>query len=272
VGFGVVLQGRVDFAIGGRTQHVDAGPGPAARHNEDCFAINLLKPTRLERRLHKGAFVRKVNINVAHAWLEAHLADHAEDRKVLQFLNRHLAVPRWRAPAALRRPAEQILAPPRYHGALQTLYTESRALEIIAASLQAINRLKHGESAPDVPPNTRHNPSHTSRLREYVETRLLATDIGQTPQNLDAIAGQLGMSVSTLQRLCKSLYGKTLFDYVRQRRLEMARDAIQHRRASIGEAAFIAGYRHSSNFTSAFKRAFGISPGALQSRRAPPTA
>ncbi|MED5433037.1 MAG: helix-turn-helix transcriptional regulator, partial [Pseudomonadota bacterium] len=51
--------------------------------------------------------------------------------------------------------------------------------------------------------------------------------------------------------------------YIRQRRLERAQDLLRRQQLSIGEAAYLAGYRHPSNFITAYKRAFGTTPGEL---------
>lgn len=50
----------------------------------------------------------------------------------------------------------------------------------------------------------------------------------------------------------------------RQRRLELARDALLSRRVSIDDAAGLAGYKHRSNFATTFKRRFGAPPGSLR--------
>lgn len=71
------------------------------------------------------------------------------------------------------------------------------------------------------------------------------------------------MSTSKLQRMFKLYYNSTVMNYIRTLRLIAARDAICQRGATIGEAAFMAGYRHSSNFCLAFKKAFGENPGEI---------
>jgi AraC-like DNA-binding protein len=48
------------------------------------------------------------------------------------------------------------------------------------------------------------------------------------------------------------------------RKLECARDALERGTLSIGEAAFLAGYTSAANFTTAFRRAFGILPRSLR--------
>jgi len=82
-------------------------------------------------------------------------------------------------------------------------------------------------------------------------------------RSLDEIAGALGVSVSTLQRKFKAAYGYTVIDYVRRRRLEIARSALLLDGISIGEAAYLAGYNHPSNFVAAFRKQFDVTPARL---------
>lgn len=51
--------------------------------------------------------------------------------------------------------------------------------------------------------------------------------------------------------------------YIRHRRLNIARQHLERGLVSITEAAYEAGYQHPSNFTNAFKKAFGVPPHAL---------
>lgn len=68
------------------------------------------------------------------------------------------------------------------------------------------------------------------------------------------------MSVSNLQRRFKQSLDMTVSGYIRHRRLEIARQNLEHGLMSITEAAYEAGYHHPSNFTNAFKKVFGVAP------------
>ncbi|MCP1330268.1 AraC family transcriptional regulator [Halomonas sp. R1t4] len=79
------------------------------------------------------------------------------------------------------------------------------------------------------------------------------------PYSLTALAKEAAMSPSSLRQKFRACYGCTLFDYIRQVRLQQGYEALQ-RGASVQQAAHHCGYRHASNFSSAFKRHFGFSP------------
>ena len=88
----------------------------------------------------------------------------------------------------------------------------------------------------------------------YIEINL------DQPLSLESIASKFSMSISNLQRRFKQSYNLTINGYIRYRRLDIARQHLERGLVSITEAAYEAGYQHPSNFTSAFKKAFGVPP------------
>lgn len=79
---------------------------------------------------------------------------------------------------------------------------------------------------------------------------------------LQRLADRAAMSPSTLMRHFKMAYGLAPIDYLRKRRLSLARELLLSGH-SVQQAAHLSGYRHASNFITAFKKNYGISPGAL---------
>lgn len=63
-----------------------------------------------------------------------------------------------------------------------------------------------------------------------------------------------------LKRGFKHRFGTTIFGYLRQVRMEKAREMLKKRDASVIETANAVGYSNPSHFARAFKQAFGINP------------
>ncbi|MBC2605907.1 helix-turn-helix transcriptional regulator [Pelagicoccus albus] len=66
-----------------------------------------------------------------------------------------------------------------------------------------------------------------------------------------------------LKRGFKEHYGTTVFGYLRQIRMERAREMLERRDKSVIEIANSVGYSNPSHFARAFKQAFGMNPSEL---------
>lgn len=90
----------------------------------------------------------------------------------------------------------------------------------------------------------------------------------QSPEQeftLAHLAAQAAMSPSSLRSKFRQAYGCTVFDYLRDCRLELARRYLLEGH-SVQQAAWMSGYQHATNFSTAFRRRYGISPGDLRQR------
>lgn len=265
LGVSVVFEGRLRFRLDDESHLV----GPDSAKRPRCFAINTVRPGTLERYLQRGNRVKKVNISIDPHWLESQLdPESPQDRYLLDFATRHGQVRCFRPSARLVKLAGDLLqSSEKEAGVTAHLNRESLCLAFAAEALRVLgahlsrNRTRESAGEPAAAPAGKS--VRAMRVKKYLETRVLKSD-AKIPVRLPDIARQLGMSTSQMQRVFKSCYGKTVVDYIRLRRLEMAREKLLTSRASIGEVAFSAGYNHTPNFALAFKKNFGISPGALR--------
>ena len=81
---------------------------------------------------------------------------------------------------------------------------------------------------------------------------------------LDAFINALPISPATLQRLVRKAHNCSLAEFIRNKYLDDARQALMFSDRSISDIAFSAGYTHLSNFTAAFRRRFGHPPSQLR--------
>lgn len=95
------------------------------------------------------------------------------------------------------------------------------------------------------------------------------SEIDRNPQgdhSVSTLAQIAGMSISTLKRKFTDLYGLPVGSYLRLVRMEEAKAALETGQMSIAQAAHIAGYQHAGNFSSAFRKCYGILPSELRAR------
>lgn len=138
-------------------------------------------------------------------------------------------------------------------GALRKCYAESRALELLILSFNALMEAEEGSSSPDRGLTKRD-------IERMHEARKVLDDNYITPPTIGVLARHIGVNEAKLMHAFKQLFGQTIFDYTQSLRMDQAKQLLEATELSITEVAFEVGYEYSSNFTTAFKRRFGITP------------
>ena len=97
-----------------------------------------------------------------------------------------------------------------------------------------------------------------ARVIDYVEASL-----GEA-LSVTSLAEIASLSASHFSRAFKATTGETVWVYVQRRRAERAMELLRATRLPIVEIANRCGFAHQGHFTSAFKRHFGVTPGAFR--------
>ncbi|MEO3386837.1 AraC family transcriptional regulator [Mesorhizobium sp. CAU 1741] len=141
------------------------------------------------------------------------------------------------------------LLDPRSGGELAGLRRQARSLEYLAQMLELLADAPHSGSL---------SARETTRVREARE-RLLQ-DL-RTPPDLHALAHAVGLSAWRLNEGFRVLYGTTVFDHLRDARLDIARQMLDGGSTMpLKSIAWQVGYAHPTNFINAYRRRFGVSP------------
>lgn len=235
----IVLQGRLNFCLGSAVYDVDWDRQPG---------VVVLKTSANEvfsRKLCQGRQLAKVNVAVSEHWLRERFASQT----VAALLR----------PEVLNRPADRqlirlatTLMQASLNPAVSPLELEVLALDIVREVLAGLLR----------PQSQALNASGRTADSLMLQVQPMLRRGAELPD----IARALGMSISTLQRKFKAQYGTTVMDYARSQRLELARRALILEGKSVQQAAFLAGYEHTSNFVAAFTKHFAVTPGELIKR------
>lgn len=238
------------------------------QHEPQGVVVNLTKPANFHRLIVVGNSVSKVNIVVKPQWIAARMGDCCSEK---YFTDVHKAFYRLKLSKEIFQLAQTLI-----HTPTPTLFSERVNVESLTHQIisLALSQMPKGE--PKNRPTAEHfavthrisekikGRCHTSSSQQldtkladiisYIETHL-TDELG-----LEKLARKFSMSTSNLQRRFKQSYGLTINGYIRYRRLEIAYQHLERGFVSITEAAYEAGYQHPSNFTNAFKKAFGVPP------------
>lgn len=146
-----------------------------------------------------------------------------------------------------------------YTGPMKKLYLETKAMELIVHKLAQTICEDYGGDRP-----FKLDRQETDRL--FHAREILCRDL-ETPPGLFDLAHAVGTNHCRLNAGFRELYGTTVFDYLRQKRLIEARRLIEEDGLTVTEAALKVGYNSISSFSKAFTQHFGLPPMKLRKRR-----
>lgn len=161
--------------------------------------------------------------------------------------------------AAKRAVVSRILHCP-YHGPLRSLFLEIHVLDFLLA--QIVEFIRQASSRPLA--GTAPNASEIERLE--AARALLLRDL-ENPPGLGELARAAGLGATRLKQGFHRHFGAPVFAYLREFRLERARDLLDTGEYNVTEAALNVGFASISHFCRAFRLRFGISPKQYLLRR-----
>lgn len=139
----------------------------------------------------------------------------------------------------------------KHQGSLKRLYMEGKALEFIALFGEA-------DSYGTIGGNMDLKRDDITKLKQVHE--LVQTHFEQ-PLSIRELAKQVEINEFKLKKGFRELYGMTIFELVRQKRMEKALWYMEVEHLNVGETAVSVGYSNASNFTTNFRKQYGCNPG-----------
>lgn len=248
----VFMEGAVDAFVGDFQIPMPRYDESARRWSPVATVFSQNRIEKFIRHAQRGVRLKKVTISISRDWLFSRLdLSDPEFAKLKEFTESHMAHVSWRPSAQALGLAEQIIAAPSKSPFHHRLYIGARVYGLLDEAFQQLS----GEQQAPVD-KTKSGPER-QRLKS-VEHYLS----GQSGHWVTAeeLSKNCGMSANSLQRLLSRTYGLSTSRFIRRFMLEKAREALERDGLTIAEAAHIAGYSSPANFSTAFKREFGLSP------------
>jgi AraC-like DNA-binding protein len=229
------------------TVAMEGGDDQVWRDDGRFFALTPIeRRVAYDVRAHAGGW-RAVAVRLEEQALELLGVENDLPLAVLEALGRRRGGLAATAPlsAPIRTLAQALLRPP-YGGTMARLYQQAKVLELLAHQFDLLGDMGRAVVEP---------LGHEQRRIREARERLLA-DL-RAPPDLETLAAAVGLPPKRLNRGFRLLYGTTVFDYLRAA-LE-AGSALP-----LKQLAWELGYNQASNFVTAFRRRFGVPPGAYR--------
>jgi AraC-like DNA-binding protein len=223
------------------------------------LAASVREPVVLQSLHRADETIAMTGVILDRDWMDTIVAASTGlDRQSLHaFMDSHLDLKTGKATSAMQEAARRMIATAYCDGPVNALCLEAASLDFVAAMLAPITgKPEDGQ---------RCVTSADRRRLQQLRDRLDSVAPEETV-TLAGLAGEFGYSVSTLCRHFRKVYGVSIARYLAERRLHVAKKALVTGEMTISQAAYVAGYSNSASFSTAFRRAFGISPGRIQQR------
>lgn len=145
----------------------------------------------------------------------------------------------------------------QYQGMTKQLYLEGKILELIAVYFEQLEENKR---------LFQQQIDRNDRDCIYQASEILLMRLS-SPPSLQELATLVGINERKLKQGFREVFGTTVFGYLRDRRLEQAKELLLSGQIKVKEAAQAVGYASPTAFNSAFRKKFGIAPSLVRLSR-----
>src|SRR5688572_8367621 len=140
-------------------------------------------------------------------------------------------------------------------GKLGYMMIETSIIQILLVHLHA---LFYKEEAFKQPVASRRDVEIIQELKEYLTETFLEDHC------LPTLARQFGTNTNKLMSLFKKVFGRSIFEFIGELRMDHAMELLRDHGLLVTEVARTVGYKNPNHFSCAFKRKYGISPSDLK--------
>lgn len=154
--------------------------------------------------------------------------------------------------AQTRTVLSQLFSHP-YRGAMETIYLEAKAYELLAENLRFL-------SDDSVTEGVSGARKRALKAREFMMANLAS------PPSIGEVAKHVGLSQRALANVFTEVYGASPLKCLNTWRLEAAQALLRSGEYSVKQVAYLMGYTHPSSFSQAFLRQFGRWPTHFQAK------
>jgi len=139
-------------------------------------------------------------------------------------------------------------------GKLGYMMIETSIIQLILLQMYS---LFHREEAFKQPSINKRDVDLMQELKDYLNSTFL------DDHTISGLAQQFGTNTNKLMNLFKKMFGKSIFEYITDQRMEHARKLLREEGLLVTEVSRNIGYKNPNHFSTAFKKRFGVRPSAF---------
>lgn len=143
-----------------------------------------------------------------------------------------------------------------FDGHLKKLYIQAKIIELLSLQISQYEEEKKINSVG----LKKSDIDKMMLVKEKIDNNILETF------TLTTLSREVGTNEQYLKKHFKILFGNTVFGYILSCKMEKAKELLIGGQYNIGDIALMAGYKHATHFTSAFKKYFGYLPQKIKGK------
>jgi AraC-like DNA-binding protein len=140
-------------------------------------------------------------------------------------------------------------------GKLGYLMIETSIIQVILVQLHFLFSTDRAFQKPSV---NKRDSDLINELKEYLSVSFL------DDHSMISLSQHFGTNTNKLMSLFKKMFGKSIFEYLGDLRMEHARQLLLDEAMLITDVARTVGYKNPNHFSAAFKKHYGISPSEVR--------
>jgi len=159
---------------------------------------------------------------------------------------------RWALPS-MKEITNQILNCP-YDEATRQFYFDLKVRELLFQILENAYKKRNNERS--------FTPWETARIHDA--RTILETFISQKPPSIKSLSKQVAINEFKLKNGFRQFFNAGIFEWLLEQKMQHAKHLILTTNKPIKEISMLVGYPLTTNFITAFRRRFGMTPGSLR--------
>lgn len=247
---GIEISNQLEFSFlieGEQVIKIKGNPNDLIYESQESYLV-YLENQHIDIYLHKKKHLKELKISMNDSFIQKHKLNESFEFKELYSLKKRTQ--------SLSKPicikTQQILAElliDTKQGLFKRLFLESKVLELLSLQMET----SKGEKKKTINENQKI-------IKKVYEVQTIINNDLHIQFTIPELSQKIGVNDSILKKEFKRVFGKTIFEYALNKRINESKKLLDFSDKPIYEISELVGYKNATHFSAAFKKLEGVTP------------